>query len=75
MEWQPIETAPKDGTQILIWISAAWTRAQVRLVHWYDEWGNWQEGADPDPLTDEYCGIGSAVPTHWMPLPNPPVTP
>lgn len=34
----------------------------------------WQPIETPDPDRDEYCGIGSAVPTHWMPLPPAPTT-
>lgn len=58
--WQPIETAPKDGTQVqvfcptyfqgkggitwAVWLNGGWLDAQVRRCD----------------------------PTHWMPLPTPP---
>ena len=70
--WQPIETAPKDGTRVLLYLAAPWSR--VELARWYQPWGNWQtDGDEPDPFRDEYCGIGSQLPTHWQPLPPPPV--
>lgn len=71
MKWQPIETAPKDGTEILL----------------YEEWGvtigsyrtddNFPEGA-PLWLDNSYddfsIGLASrpVSATHWMPLPLPP---
>ena len=71
-QWQPIETAPKDGRSILLlngdqvsyggWISAA------------------DQGAD---VGEEYLiaagwwsvDLSDNDPTHWMPLPTPPVPP
>ena len=71
MEWKPIETAPKDGQEILIFCGYPWEK--VEKASWYSPWGNWQIGSIPiDPIRDEHHGIGSAVPTHWMPLPEPP---
>ncbi len=75
-KWQPIETAPKDGTMILIyegersWMGAPSGRIQV--AKWLDgEWGSpasWcvqltNAGNDRYPAT----GV-----SHWMPLPDPP---
>lgn len=71
VQWQPIETAPKDGTRILVWLGAPWSNAQA--VRWFESWQNWQTEDFPDEY-DEYCGIGSELPTHWMPLPHPPTT-
>jgi hypothetical protein len=61
MEWQPIETAPKDGTLILgvkfdtdgqPWLAAfEWIIAGI--------WDAYQWEVDWEP-------------THWMPLPAPP---
>jgi hypothetical protein len=63
MEWQPIESAPKDGTPVDIWCAgfrytdAYWGRV---ANEWLDE--------DGDPIKDYY----GEEPTHWMPLPSPP---
>lgn len=59
MEWQPIYTAPKDGTRILVhgnygFAIANW--AGDNYPHWVDCDGR---------MEDEAC-------THWMPLPEPP---
>jgi hypothetical protein len=57
--WQPIETAPKDGTEIFACWSASKT---VSVVSWFgDAWA--------DANRDE---VYVSPPTHWMPLPPPP---
>ena len=64
-KWQPIETAPRDGTVILAtWIvnkrRGKWTIQPVIF-----SCGVWLHAWDEDedlPLE----------PTHWMPLPEPP---
>ena len=60
--WQPIATAPKDGTPVLLW----WPYwANVRpLVGWWQNNGGWQswEASDED----------AKPPTHWSALPSPP---
>lgn len=61
MEWQPIETAPKDGTTI-------WCLDAIYGKPWHYEciWN----------AIEWYHGFGTAwpdaKPTHWMPLPPPP---
>lgn len=54
-EWQDIETAPKDGTEILGWWSASRTHM---IVSWSDD-GWWKDCADD-------CMVNA--PTHWGPL-------
>lgn len=69
--WQPIETAPKDGTCVLIYLGAPWN--EVEKAFWLPAWGNWQRSGDtPDTVRDEYCGIGCELPTHWQHLPPAP---
>lgn len=58
-EWQPIETAPKDGTDILVGF-AGQDRPPV-VVGWFDDW-----------LEYDSVNILKGKPTHWMPLPEPP---
>jgi hypothetical protein len=72
MEWQPIETAPKDGTRLLLWDSLAKNHA----------FGSYSPTED-DPFEAgpyEWCAEnygydgseGKIIPSHWMPLPTPP---
>lgn len=73
--WRPIETAPKDGQGVLLWLGGLW---QVyAYARWFEPWGRWLRVGDIIPSTyeaetEEPWGIGCAVPTHWMPLPAPP---
>ena len=71
MEWQPIETAPKDGGCVLLWLPEPW--AEVEKAGWCGPWETWVRGGPPgDPDGEMPYGIGSLIPTHWMPLPEPP---
>ena len=68
MNWQPIETAPKDGTQILAFCPDEEPTCVV--VEWLsdDHWSGWV-------FTDEVLSDISPEgpnPTNWMPLPSPP---
>lgn len=59
-EWQPIETAPKDYTNILVWNDGGAHRdGWVSIAYWNDD--GWIS-----PFGGEYD------PTHWQPLPEPP---
>jgi hypothetical protein len=64
--WQPIETAPKDGTIIL-----AGHETSVFDAYWDEREGGWADGAT--------CGYDDDLitysPTHWIPLPAPPSLP
>ncbi len=61
--WQPIDTAPKDGTEVLVYI-----RRKVIRLGWYFA---------PSSRTFGWRDENSRKisPTHWMPLPSPPETP
>lgn len=80
--WQPIKTAPRDGTAVLvmrdIWPGTATGRAEDCNGHntyvaawWGDEDDNsvGQWTCYMDSVYDPRCPV---EPTHWMPLPNPP---
>lgn len=63
-EWQPIETAPKDMTRVLLTDGR-----YVSVGSFYLEW---------DKESDIDCEYGDCChatwsPTHWQPLPSPPV--
>ena len=59
--WQPIETAPKDGTRIIVanarhvWCNVSWEKMKRVPDRWATVLG-------PIPIE----------PTHWMPIPKPP---
>ena len=55
--WQPIETAPRDGTDILTYCQGA------RSVRY------WGRGEDDEMAW--LPRIRGQFPTHWMPLPEP----
>jgi hypothetical protein len=64
-EWQPIETAPKDGTTILAFFAdrvGYVARQDVQAVAWREN----------DGWASTQTGWTLAWPTHWMPLPDPP---
>ena len=74
MSWQPIETAPKDGTRILAFgktaaeIGGPSTFPQIEAASFCGE-------SDYPGFEWEIAGGGYAnwmAPTHWMPLPLPP---
>lgn len=62
-EWQPIETAPKTGEEIIL--------AHGNFV-WIDSWQT-DEGLENGGYWEE-CETWTTpqVPSHWMPLPEPP---
>jgi hypothetical protein len=76
MSWQPIETAPKDGTFIDLWNKKA--GARIVNVRWVveprdrfahptcimDGWKTSREGPWGCLSPDQF--------SHWMPLPSPP---
>jgi len=68
MDWQPIETAPKDGRTVILvdWEQVCMLSDGPLLgaCYWHsglNEWVGAGGSADVDPAT------------HWMPLPAPPV--
>ena len=72
-EWQPIATAPKDETEIDLWMvdrlaGLSWRQAGA----WWDE-SRWVIMDDCGDVREVGCE-GIQVPTHWMPLPAPPQT-
>lgn len=64
-KWQPIETAPKDGTAILGYFGqTAGDEPPDMAVIRYDKKYEWVIADLDTEQVDE--------PTHWMPLPDPP---
>ena len=79
-EWQPIKTAPKDGT--LIWLGSTeamrlgfWTQGKEFENHGTID-GGWRDmsTAEEEARTGK-TGMQSDLhfaPTHWQPTPKPP---
>ena len=79
--WQPIETAPRDGSIIVAQLS----NGMIGRIKWHaldDLACAWIWIGDPDAApkcwSDWTCwginadGVKSAQPTHWMPIPKGP---
>jgi len=62
-EWLPIETAPRDGTHILL-VGDEDNPSTVVI--------GWQHAEDEVTPKCFDCSYGNWWPTHWMPLPPPP---
>jgi hypothetical protein len=85
MTWQPIETAPRDGTEVIVWCEFAATE----FVHiaWYRSADDFHANMFPieGERIEDYVGWWSYVtnsvgqekltghkePKAWMPLPEP----
>lgn len=75
-DWQPIETAPRDGTTVLLW----WRREELDVAYW--ACGVWREFGDGSrgwmgesfhaSAPETWTRLLGERPTHWMPLPTPP---
>lgn len=86
-QWQPIETAPKDGTEIDLWVNCGRGSFRVTNCRWgQSDWAgryhkDWiymkRDDDDPhrDALADVEYDFGVNSVTHWQPLPQPPATP
>ena len=79
--WQPIESAPKDGTLYLCWVDAIRygerddgqvDTADVSAVD-FGEWRNFETGGAHINMMGD-IGDGQKI-THWMPLPAAPTQP
>ena len=75
-EWQPIETAPKDGSEVLLAVEVRAGVPHCLLVGHYMPGGHCIE--DHPPIDRGWyfwngCMFDKAAkPTHWMELPNHP---
>lgn len=65
MTWQPIETAPRDGTVIDLWFAGQWNQ-RMTDAYWSDNIGAWVIEARGCSFLD------SPTITHWKPLPMSP---
>lgn len=65
-EWQTIESAPRDGTPVLV-------AERGPNGWWIDVGENMYDISDgPDKWRGRESSNVTCEPTHWMPLPEPP---
>lgn len=68
-DWWPIETAPKDGSRILVW------DGEPEIVRWDDVSHDYRKGWASGGLFSEHAWwYDESFPTHWQPLPSAPAT-
>lgn len=74
--WQPIETAPRDATSILVAYKCEIRGWRVKEAWWTTPWEgapqeqcSWRYDGNKVLLDKSVHGLGT---THWMPLPQPP---
>ena len=73
-EWKPIETAPKDGSKILLADYSGLKNYGVKDGMWIASgfWEPPESNLERGHWTDKVEWLYS--PTHWMPLPQPPAS-
>ena len=77
-KWQPIETAPKDGTNILVYGGGddedTYLEKDVFLSYWETGTTQWIKVDEDTMKRHVSSGLWYGVwePTHWMPLHSPP---
>ena len=74
MEWQPISTAPKDGTFILAWAEYCGGGEQVVVQYRKPKGraGKFGHFVWAQNINSDGDAIAEKVVTRWMPLPAPP---
>jgi hypothetical protein len=74
--WEPIETAPKDGTRVLLyypnypqkeWVGRYFKNETYNFGNLVRKSEGWHTGADRLATM-----VGECEPSHWVPLPSPP---
>lgn len=69
--WQPIETAPRDGTVVLLFMPDA--RDPGIDVGFWSEWTIEKIGEEGAEWADPWSHLAiDTEPTHWLPIPKPP---
>ena len=71
-DWQPIETAPRDGLKVTshTFLLAHADEKWIRFGKWYVQEGCWYYSGTNE--RSQWAQVRGDAPTHWMPLPEPP---
>lgn len=72
--WQPIESAPRDGTSVIVLVGDLVGEATCLEGESYSgsDAGWWWANTSPGDYYAEKIALRHGEPTHWMPLPDPP---
>lgn len=71
--WMPIETAPKDGTSVILFWPYITQDGFVSSGQWFSGHYDVETGARGNGYWYSWnVNSGATPPTHWMPLPPPP---
>lgn len=66
-EWKTIDTAPTDGTEILVCVRSSLPGGEYQTHIWIDSL------TSKRPWPEFWSRVDLPfIPTHWMPLPEPP---
>jgi hypothetical protein len=78
-DWRPIESAPRDGSEILTWredtgvLSLRWASAREFMTQAELDLLDEDEATEPGWFCADFVGScrleGADIPTHWRPMP------
>ena len=74
IDWEPIETAPKDGTTVLLYRRMENMGWNVFGYGYYEDHGGGIKGWISYGLNDPPGNLGLAHPSHWSPLNRPEIS-
>ena len=72
VQWQPMETAPRDGKPFLAWCLERPPFDPAPT--WFHDIAKWS-GRTPDDPAGHFAATSGAFVTRWQPLPPPPTEP
>ena len=70
MNWQPIETAPKDGSEILAAVRYPITGCyETYVLYWITELKDYPDGVWAYDHENYETPLTYGTPAYWMPMP------